>query len=160
MIEGIVNFFVVLAGLALAAGVFAALFFTSAPYGRHLRRGWGPLIANRFSWILMEAPSALVFAACFAFGNVPRNLPILFFFALWELHYIHRAFIYPFTLRDGRKKMPIAVMLMGLAFNLGNAYANGRYLFTFSGGYAQRWLLDPRFLIGVTLFLAGLIINR
>ncbi len=160
MIEGKVNFFVVLAGLVLAAGVFAALFFTSAPYGRHLRQGWGPLIANRFSWILMEAPSALVFAACFAFGSVPRNLPILFFFALWELHYVHRAFIYPFTLRDGRKKMPVAVMLMGLAFNLGNAYANGRYLFTFSKGYTQQWLLDPRFLIGVTLFLAGFAINR
>ncbi|GAP15768.1 predicted membrane protein [Longilinea arvoryzae] len=160
MIEGKLNFFVVLAGLAVAAGVFAALFFISAPYGRHLRRGWGPLIANQSSWIIMESPAALVFAVCFALGSVPRNLPILVFFALWELHYIHRAFIYPFTIRDGHKKMPIAVMLMGFAFNLGNAYANGRFLFTFSGGYPQRWLMDARFWVGVILFLTGTILNR
>ena len=68
----------------------------------------------------------LVFALCFAVGTAPKNLPILLFFALWELHYVHRAFIYPITIRDGRKKMPIVVMLMGFGFNLGNAYANGR----------------------------------
>jgi hypothetical protein len=34
MIEGKLNFFLILGGLAVAAGVFAALFFVSAPYGR------------------------------------------------------------------------------------------------------------------------------
>lgn len=160
MIEGQVNFFVILAGLAIALGVFAALFFISAPYGRHIRKGWGPLISNRAGWILMETPAALVFAICFACSSVPRNLPIWLFFSLWQLHYIHRALVYPLIIRDGHKKMPIAVILMGLAFNLGNAYANGRYLFTFSGGYPLRWLADGRFLAGVTLFLAGLIVNR
>jgi 3-oxo-5-alpha-steroid 4-dehydrogenase 1 len=160
MSEGKLNFFMILVGLAVAAGVFVALFFVSAPYGRHLRRGWGPLIPNLFGWVIMESPAALVFAVCFAVGTAPKNLPTLLFFALWELHYIHRAFIYPLTIRDGQKKMPIAVMLMGSAFNLGNAYANGRYLFSLSGGYPQNWLLDPRFLAGVTLFLAGFIVNR
>jgi protein-S-isoprenylcysteine O-methyltransferase Ste14 len=79
---------------------------------------------------------------------------------LWELHYVHRAFIYPLTIRDGHKKMPIAVVLMGLLFNLGNAYVNGRYLFSLSGGYPQSWLHDARFLAGTTLFLAGFIVNR
>jgi len=160
MIEGKLNFFVALGGLGLAVGVFVALFFVTAPYGRHLRRGWGPLIPTLFGWILMESPSVLSFAVYFAVGTVPKNLPILLFFALWELHYIHRAFIYPLTIRDGRKKMPVAVMLMGLGFNLVNAFANGRYLFSLSGGYPQRWLRDPRFLAGITLFLAGFVVNR
>ena len=150
----------ILGGLVVAAGIFVALFFVRAPYGRHLRRGWGPLIPNLFGWAIMESPAALVFVVCFAKGTAPKNMPILLFFVLWELHYVHRAFIYPLTIRDGQKKMPIAVMLMGLSFNLGNAYANGRYLFSLSGGYLQDWLHDPRFLVGVTLFLAGFIVNR
>jgi len=152
--------YAVLAGLALAVGVFVALLFVKAPYGRHIRQGWGPLIANRFGWMIMESPAALVFAACFFSGTSPKNAPSLLFFALWELHYVHRAWIYPLTLRDGRKKMPVAVILMGLGFNLGNAYANGFYLFSLSGGYPQDWLLDARFLVGVVLFLAGFIANR
>ena len=155
-----INIFLVLTGLVVAAGVFVALFFVSAPYGRHIRKGWGPLIPNLFAWIIMEAPSVVVFAIFFALGKVDKNLPILIFFALWEGHYIHRAFIYPLTIRDGFKKMPILVMSLGFAFNLGNAYANGRYLFSLSGGYPQSWLLDARFLAGVTLFVAGFVANR
>jgi 3-oxo-5-alpha-steroid 4-dehydrogenase 1 len=149
-----------LVGFGMAAAVFAALFFVSAPYGRHTRKGWGAMIANFRGWILMESPSAVLFAVYFVIGTVPRNLPILLFLGMWEAHYIHRAFIYPLTIRDGRKKMPVAVMLMGLGFNLGNSYVNGRYLFTFSGGYPDNWVLDPRFLGGAFLFLAGFIINR
>jgi 3-oxo-5-alpha-steroid 4-dehydrogenase 1 len=160
MIESRLQLIMILGGLTVAAGVFAALIFVSAPYGRHLRRGWGPLIPNLFGWMIMEAPAPLVFAACFVVGTSPKNLPLILFLSLWELHYVHRAFIYPLTIRDGHKKMPIAVMLMGLGFNLGNAFANGRYLFTLSGGYPQNWLRDPRFLGGVTLFLVGYFVNR
>jgi 3-oxo-5-alpha-steroid 4-dehydrogenase 1 len=109
---------------------------------------------------LMEAPAPLVFAACFAVGTAPRNLPIILFLILWELHYVHRAFVYPLTIRDGHKKIPIAVVLMAVGFNSGNAFVNGYYLFSLSGGYPQSWLNDPRFLIGTTLFLTGYAVNR
>jgi len=160
MIFARLNFFLILAGLVVAAGVFITLFFVSAPYGRHSRRGWGPMIPNHLSWFTMESPSALLFALFFALGTVAKNLPILLFFVLWELHYVHRAFIYPWTIRDGHKKMPVGVMLLGFAFNVGNAYANGHYLFALSGGYPLSWLLDARFLVGVMMFVSGFIINR
>ncbi|MCU0522405.1 MAG: DUF1295 domain-containing protein [Anaerolineae bacterium] len=160
MIERTLNLAMVLAGLAVAVGVFVSLFFVAAPYGRHLRRGWGPLIRNAWSWVIMESPAVLVFAACFIVATVPTSMPILLFLAMWELHYVHRAFIYPWTLRDGRKKMPVTVMLMGFGFNVGNAYANGRYLFALSGGYPRSWVHDPRFVVGFTLFAGGYIINR
>jgi hypothetical protein len=152
--------FMFLVGLIVAVAVFVALFFISAPYGRHARRGWGLMVPNHIGWFGMEAPAVIIFALCFAMGTAPKNLPLVLFFGLWELHYIHRAFIYPWTIRDGHKKMPIAVILLGFGFNLGNAYANGRYLFTISGGYSENWLFDPRFLIGGIFFLAGFIINR
>ncbi len=160
MIFDKLQFSLILAGLVVAIAVFVALFFVSAPYGRHARRGFGPLIPDHLGWFIMETPAVIMFAALFAAGTVPKNLPILLFFALWQLHYIHRAFIYPWTIRDGHKKIPIAVLLLGFGFNMGNAYVNGHYLFAASRGYPISWLHDFRFLCGVTLFLVGFIINR
>jgi 3-oxo-5-alpha-steroid 4-dehydrogenase 1 len=80
---------------------------------------------------------------------------------MWEAHYVHRAFIYPFILRDKWKPMPAVLSLMGATFNLGNAYLNGRYLFDLSGSrYSADWLLEPQFILGALLFIIGFVINR
>jgi len=149
------------ASFVIAAGTFAALFFVSAPYGRHTRTGWGPLLPNWLGWLLMEAVSAVGFAAMFVIGGAPRTAASIAFVLMWEAHYLHRAFIYPFTLRGGRKPIPLAIPLLAAGFNLGNAYLNGRYLFHFSDGrYQTDWLADPRFIIGAAIFAAGFAINR
>ena len=115
----------ILTGLVVATAVFIFLFFVSAPYGRHARRGFGPMIPNQIGWLIMETPSVILFGGSFVLGTAPKNLPVLIFFLLWEMHYIHRAFIYPWTIRDGHKKMPSVVMLLGFGFNIGNSYAKG-----------------------------------
>jgi 3-oxo-5-alpha-steroid 4-dehydrogenase 1 len=144
----------------LAVVIFVSLFFIVAPYGRHLRNRWGPKIDDRLGWIIMEAPSSLVFLICFVAGASSITVTALVFLVLWEAHYIHRAFIYPFSRRNGTNDMAVAVVGMGFLFNMGNAYLNGRYIFTFSGGYANEWLASPQFICGLVLFLAGFIINR
>ena len=58
-----------LASFLLAAIVFVTLFFFAAPYGRHLRKGWGPEVRNKLAWIVMESPSPLLFALCFLVGE-------------------------------------------------------------------------------------------
>jgi protein-S-isoprenylcysteine O-methyltransferase Ste14 len=152
---------ILLASFASAAVTFAALFFVSAPYGRHARRGWGPHLPNWLGWLLMEAISAVGMAVMFFTGDAPKTAATVTFLALWEAHYIQRAFIYPFLLRDGKKKMPLVVALLAVGFNLGNAYVNGRYLFHFAAGrYTAAWLLEPRFIVGASLFALGFIVNR
>lgn len=144
---------------ALASVIFVVLLYINAPYGRHSRSGWGLSTSARLGWVVMEAAAPLVFAACFMLGS---NITItsVVFLAMWEYHYVHRAFIYPFSLQDSAKRMPWAVITMGLVFNGANAYLNGRYLFSFSGGYNNAWLGDPRFAVGLGLFIAGYIVNR
>jgi protein-S-isoprenylcysteine O-methyltransferase Ste14 len=107
----------------------------------------------------MEAPSPIVFALCFILGGGTNAISIVFL-VLWEAHYLHRAFIYPFGLRGAAKRMPLLIMSFGFLFNIMNGYLNGRWLYTLSGGYDNAWLSDPRFIIGVTLFAIGYIINR
>ena len=155
--QTIFNF--LLAGwFVLAVAVFIALFFVVAPYGRHIRSGWGYTIDNKIGWVIMEAPAPVVFAVCFVLGS--NTAAALVFLGLWEAHYLHRAFIYPLGLRGTAKRMPLSVMGFGFLFNIMNGYLNGRYIFTFSGGYSNEWLGDWRFLTGLALFLIGFVINR
>ena len=52
-----------------AALTFVALFFVTAPYGRHLRAGWGPTVPARVGWIVMESPAVILFAVVYSMGH-------------------------------------------------------------------------------------------
>jgi len=136
------------------------LVFISAPYGRHSRGGWGPSINNKLGWIIMEAPAPVVFLLLFIIGSNAITLTTIVFLILWQMHYVHRAFIYPFSLRSKIEGIPVLIIAFGFIFNAVNSYLNGRYMFTLSGGYGNDWLSDPRFIFGVLLFISGFMINR
>ena len=148
----------VLVELALAVVTFVGLRFITAPYGRYERGGWGPTVPARVGWLVMEAPASLVFAAVYLAGAHRAALVPLLFFVLWQAHYAYRAFVYPFLLR-GDKRMPITIPLMAVAFNLLNATVNAMAVSVVTD-YRTSWLVDPRFLAGVALFVAGLVVNR
>jgi 3-oxo-5-alpha-steroid 4-dehydrogenase 1 len=148
----------VLAWTGVAAVVFFTLFFITAPYGRHggrLKRTLpGPL-----GWFLMEAPSPIIMAICFALGTHQADVTSWVFLGLWELHYIHRAFIFPFRMRGAPKPMPLAIALSAIGFNMVNALMNGKQLFTYAAPYTTAWLSDPRFIAGIVLFVVGFATN-
>ena len=146
--------------IALAIGTFIMLLYISAPYGRHLRKGWGPNLSNRLGWIIMETPSALLMLIYYFTGPVQNSITLLVFLILWEFHYLHRSFIFPFRFHSSKKDMPILIVIMGMFFNTGNTYFNGLYLFHYSAGYSASWLLDFRFIAGTILFIVGFIINQ
>jgi protein-S-isoprenylcysteine O-methyltransferase Ste14 len=145
-----------------AAISFVWLQFVSAPYGRHLRDGWGPKINATLGWVIMEAPSPLLFFALWLTGEPSRRFsaPGLVFLLLWETHYVYRAFIFPFRRRGGEREMPLSIALMSILFNLANAYLNATWLYTLGPVRTASWLTDPRFLGGVALFAAGYAINH
>lgn len=144
--------------IALAAVTFIALLVINAPYGRHVRRGWGPQIPSRIGWIVMEFPAVGVFIWFYAQGELRWDVVPLALLSLWQVHYIHRTFIFPFRLRTKGKTMPALIASIAVAFNILNAYVNATWLSHF-GGYDVSWLWDPRFIIGVGIFAAGFWIN-
>jgi len=146
--------------LVLCPLIFVSLLFIPAPYGRHIKSGWGPSVNSKLAWVIMEAWSPLIFAACFILGKAPFSITSAAFLLMWEAHYIHRAFIYPFSLKNSHDKMPLSVVISGIFFNLMNAWLNGYFVFTLSGGYPDQWLADPRFLAGAAIFISGFVINR
>jgi protein-S-isoprenylcysteine O-methyltransferase Ste14 len=149
-----------LIGLLICAAVTAiALLRITAPYGRHVRRGFGATMSSTAGWLVMEAVAALGLPAMFLLGDRPADPASIAFLGMWEIHYLHRAFVFPFRRRGGGRPMPISVVAMAILFNAWNAYLNGSWLFSLGPARDASWLLDPRFLAGAPLFFAGLAIN-
>jgi len=151
-------YFIVYVWIGVALVIFPIVLHITAPYGRHTTKQWGVLINNRIGWIIMESPALLVFAFLFLFGSATHNVVTWIFFSLWVFHYINRTVIFPFRLRTKGKKMPLAIVFMALGFNFVNGFINGYYLGTLAS-YPISWLTDPRFIIGMIMFLGGLAIN-
>jgi 3-oxo-5-alpha-steroid 4-dehydrogenase 1 len=148
------------AWMAVAAATFVVLFFVTAPYGRFTRKGWGPRFSPRLGWILMEAPSLITFVVLFALGQRHIQPAALVFLALWMIHYVHRSFIYPFRIKSTRDGITLSVVLMAVFFNVGNGYLNGRILFSLGRDLNNAWLTDPRFIVGILLFIIGFALNQ
>lgn len=147
--------------IGIAIIIFPAVVTIGAPYGRHINNKWGALIDNRLGWILMELPALLVFAIFYLTGSGDRPVLTWIFFGLWVMHYINRTLIFPFRLRTRGKKMPLAVVFMAIFFNFINGFINGYYLGSLATAnvYPLSYLTDPRFIAGIILFIAGMLIN-
>ncbi len=150
--------------------VFVSLYFVDAGYGKMRSDKWGPSMNNKVGWLLMECPVFFVvlyeyFKSIPMYGGVTMNAPYWVFFLIFELHYFQRSFIFPFLLK-GKSKMPFAIMIMSVVWNLINGYIQGYFLFhiapndpTYSHIYTSAWLTDPRFIIGTLIFFTGWAIN-
>ena len=148
------------------------LLFISAPYGRHLRPGWGPLVPATWGWVIMEAPSpicyGLVFWHFYSNGTSDddddddddHKMRMIRFAALglWQLHYVYRSFVFPFLMRGGNtKKKPLLTVAMAFCFNVANGSINGYgAAILMDEEENRRWM---RYL-GFALFAIGWWINQ
>jgi hypothetical protein len=141
-----------------AAIVFVLLFFISAPYGKFMRKGWGPAIQAKWAWMLMEFASPALMAYFFLTTN-QKSLPQYFFIIFWMLHYIHRTFVYPFTQSGRLKPYPLIIVGIAFIFNCFNGFVNGYGIFQ-NTYYSFSWIMTWKFNVGVLLFISGFIINK
>lgn len=141
----------------IGIGSFILLQFVNAPYGRHLKNGWGPEISNKWGWIIMEAPSFFIILYYFLSSNQSNYASMLSL--LWLFHYFNRTFIYPFRIRTKGKKMPLLIVGSAIFFNCINAGLNGYFLAHFES-YGSESFLNIKFIVGICLFLLGFFINQ
>jgi 3-oxo-5-alpha-steroid 4-dehydrogenase 1 len=146
-------------GFALVS--FISLLFMPAPYGRHARTGWGPLVPNKPAWLIMEAPASILFFVYFIFAGRSMTITLVVLLVIWQIHYFHRSFIFPFMLKSD-EKVPLSIMIFSMIFNSINTYIQGRWLYAFSpeSSYTASWIWDPRFIIGVLIFACGFVMNK
>ena len=152
-----------LTGMSVTAlFVFIALYFIKAGYGMFRTSAWGFSINNKLAWVLMEAPVFFVMLGLWLHSGTGSSVPVFLFFLLFQLHYLQRSFVFPFLMK-GKSRMPVAIMAMGIVFNVLNGLmqAGGLFYFAPEGAYDGGWsyLLQPHALIGIVLFVGGMAIN-
>ncbi len=156
------TFYMIVYGwIAVAIFIFPVVIRIIAPYGRHTTVKLGILIDNRFGWILMELPALFVFAGFYLFGSGTHPVVTWVFFGMWVMHYVNRTLIFPFRLHTRGKKMPLAIVVMAIGFNLVNGFINGYYLGSLATAsqYPVSYFYDLRFIGGIVLFWFGMMIN-
>lgn len=151
---------VLLCMAGMGAVVFVALYFVGAGYGMMYNKKWGLSVNNRLGWVLMEAPVFIVMCLLWWCSGRRNEVVPLIFFLLFQLHYFQRSFIFPLLMR-GHNRMPLAIVVMGVLFNVVNAYMQGGWIFYVSpeGMYSPEWIYTPQFVAGVTVFAVGMVIN-
>lgn len=142
---------------SIGVGSFILLQFVTAPYGRHIKKGWGPEISNKLGWILMELPSFAIILYFFMTSEQSQYASMLSI--LWLIHYFNRTFIYPLRIRTKNKKMPITIVGSAIGFNLVNAGLNGYFLANFET-YTNDWFTSWNFYLGLTIFVFSFLANQ
>ena len=138
----------------LAVVVFITLLKNTAGYGQHVSKDGGPTINEKAGWVIMEIPTVIVYLLLYIIGEFHFNPVIILFSALFLIHYGYRTFIFP-TLIRGNHQIPWSIIIAGMIFNSANAYIQGRWINTLSGGYENSWFLTPMFIIGIIIFISG-----
>lgn len=114
-------------------------------------------IDKKLGWIIMEIPILIVVLYFFIQGGNPINVSVVMI-AVFVMHYFNRAIIFPQRIKVTGKTMPVVSMLSSMIFYIINGYLIGHY-FGALKSYPIEWLYDPRFIIGLSMFIAGFAIN-
>lgn len=146
--------------IAIAIILLPVLLKVTAPYGRHTKKSWGPLIDNRLGWFIMESPALFIFMYWIIRLGDFRNLLVLVAFILWVTHYSHRAILFPLRINTEGKKMPIIIMSFAVCFNLINGFLNGYWISNFIPEFDPDSVTYLRMSAGILLFISGFMINQ
>ena len=154
------NFFstFIIVWILVALVTFIYLFYVDAPYGRHIRTGWGKNISARVGWVVMESPCVILMIIYAWLVKDQLQIIHTVFLTLWLIHYIHRSFIYPFVIDMTNPKMPISIAASAFFFNIVNVNVQAIGIFYFAD-YAQNWLNSSPFYFGACIFFLGMFIN-
>lgn len=149
----------VLAEIGIAAIAFPLLFLITVPYGgRHTSESWGFTLPAWIAWLAMEIPAPIFCVWAYTQGRnagEPVSLLLLFGFLV---HYAHRSILYPLRMRAAGKRTPALSAATAMGVNVLNGTINGLAV-GHARSFGVEWLSDPRFVLGVGLFVVGSVIN-
>ncbi len=148
--------------LVIAVLVIIGGFFKQSPYGRFGETAGGLNLNPKLGWWLMEIPATVVFVIFYFAGPLRFDATPLVLAAIWLLHYGNRGWFFPLSIRQvpgKRSTFNISVLAAGMVITSMHGYLNGAFFSNdYKHQYGTEWLTDPRFLVGVIVYLSGFIL--
>jgi 3-oxo-5-alpha-steroid 4-dehydrogenase 1 len=144
---------------AFAAFVLVGGLFAQSPYGRFATTKVGFNLNPKLGWWLMEIPATVAFAVFYLTGPNRFEPTSVVLALIWLLHYGNRGWFFPLSIRQvpgKRSSFNVSVLGMGMFVTALHGYLNGAFFsHDYRHQYSTDWLTDPRFLIGVVVYLCG-----
>jgi len=133
----------------------------STAYGRFADDAILITLSPRLGWALLELPVPLTFSYFFfvkggsqSHKPVPRLMALIFM-----THYLYRAVAFPYLMKPHpeSKGVSILIPILGPFFTVTHGYLSAKWFAEHGKHLAStQWLRDPRFLLGITLYIPGL----
>lgn len=159
-----VHFGLVILGFVLALVTFLSQRANPAPYGKHdqAAANWGPKIPQRLAHITSDAvPGVLWFALIFFLYSKEYSAKEIInyvLFGVFLIHTVHRGILHPLLMRYKSSKVALGICLGALIPNFLYHFLNANHIAV--AKYDNSYYYDPRFILGLLLFVIGFIINR
>ena len=155
-----IHFGLVIFGFLLAIINFVPQLFKPIPYGRHASSsGRLPVPTRIANMIVNLVPSVVFFVLTyFLAGQNSDQPPNIVFFCLWIIHFLERGLVAPLVFKYSQTKVALWIPLSSFLAYLLYSYINAEFIG--SAHFCDGFLYDPRFIIGLVLFIIGFIINR
>jgi 3-oxo-5-alpha-steroid 4-dehydrogenase 1 len=152
--------------ISIGVVVFVALHYIEAPYGKFSPQVnkwtiWGPQIPARWAWLGMESPSLYMSILTFlryADTEHKSAAGIYLLFAMFLIHYVQRAIIFPFLLTS-KRPMPLSVCLMSFIFCVCNGGMQGYAFAKLMPPLSIFEVLAPLRVFGMVLWFIGFLSN-
>lgn len=133
-----------------------------APYGRFASDKMGFSVSPQWGWFLMELPATLSFLFFYFQGEHRFETVPLLFLGIWLMHYSNRGFIFPYLMRvakGAKSSFGILVVVAGWFVTAMHGYLNAVFISQLSTHLTDAWLTDPRFIVGISIYLFGFTMN-
>lgn len=153
---------ILLFGFGYVALIVIGGFVMPAPYGRFASKSFGFNFSPKWGWFLMELPATLSFLYFYFQGQNRFELVPMIFLGIWCMHYANRGFIFPMLMRvakGAQGSFSIMIVAAGWLVTTLHGYLNAVFISELSEHLTLDWLTDPRFIIGIAIYLTGFILN-
>ena len=149
----------VITGFLIAVTNFAVQLCRPAPYGKHAEgNGRCPVYVRFINFFSNFVPGFVIFTTTyFLSGQNYLGIVNLVLYSLFTIHYLCRGIVSPLAFRYSHSKVtvwiPITTTILNLVYHFTIADFSG------SAFYCSGYYYDPRFIVGVLLFVIGFLIN-
>jgi 3-oxo-5-alpha-steroid 4-dehydrogenase 1 len=154
-----IHFGLVILCFMMAIINFTVQSFVRIPYGKFNRGENSVTIPQRFSFGISQfIPGIVIFSITyFLQRNFDQPVNIVMY-GLFTLHYINRSIIDTIVRRHSQAKVAVWVPILAAIIIMFYHYINAQFIG--AAKYYNGYYFDPRFIIGLILFLIGFVLNR
>lgn len=156
-----IHFGLVVSGFLTAVLTFVVQLFIKIPYGKlndedeNKRCEVNLRITFGISQILA---GIVIFTVTYFSQTNFAGIPNLVMYILFTIHYINRGIVDTIVNRHRLRKIPVYIPLLATLILVVYHFINGQFLG--AAQYCNGYYYDPRFIVGLVMFVAGFVINR